>query len=664
MKRILSSLALAALVSGAFLPAQETKKAPDKEQAAQAQQTPTEAKTEPAKAEGAKPEETKAEQPFRSEVELGVRWIQGINGNLDTYRSMINLGEGPRIVGWDMKYDPPSLSFLKKAEFRGAGWGGDPSSWMQFRAEDPRYYRFTADHRSTAYFNAMPSFANPLLDRGILANQRSFDTTRRFTELHVDILPTALIIPYVSYTRDHGFGRGVTSFVSDSNEYPVLNELDDATNMYRGGVRMETRRFHFLVEQGGIQFRDGQQLFNSTRNDGNATRPILGQTLFLRDLLQAYDVSGSSIFTRGAVSAQPVSWADLSGAFQFSQPRNDINYRQTNTGLFVDLDSLMFLSSQNIRLLGASKQPHLTANLGGDIRIGSRVRVLQSWMTDRLHNASALRDTPVVDRLEWNYSQEQTELLVDLARFLTVRGGYRYVWGDGVGRSGLLGLMALESGQLKRNVALAGAVVRAGHAFSVHFDSEIARSDKVLYRTSLTDYERFRLRARYQVKPSMLLYAGWHYLDNQNPPKFNSFDLRHQQQAFGIQWLPGGKSLQLLGEYSRSTIRSNLDYLVPQMLSTRQRSFYRENAHTITAMATLLLPATWTWQPKLSFGGSAFYSGGSRPTEFYQPVVRFTAPIVKHMDLFSEYRWYGISQTFYAYEGFRSHQGIVGLRIY
>ncbi|MBL8228398.1 MAG: hypothetical protein JNL98_07975 [Bryobacterales bacterium] len=660
MKRLITSFALTALLSSALLNAQEAKK----EAAKEAEQTTTEAKQEAAPAGEAKPAETKAEQPFRSEVELGVRWIQGINGNLDTYRSMINLGEGPRVAGWDMKYDPPSLSFLKKAEFRGSGWGGDPSSWMQFRAEDPRYYRFTADHRSTAYFNAMPSFANPLLDRGILANQRSFDTTRRFTELQVDILPTSLIIPYVSYMRDRGFGRGVTSFVSDSNEYPVLNELDDATNLYRGGVRMETRRFHLLLEQGGIQFRDGQQLFNNTRNNGNATRPVLGQTLFLRDLLQAYDVSGSSIFSRGAMSAQPVSWVDLSGAFQFSQPRNDIDYRQTNTGLFVDLDSLLFLNGQNIRLLGASKQPHMTANLGGDVRIGSRVRYMQSWMTDRLHNATALRDTPVVDRLEWNYSQQQSEVLVDLARFFTVRGGYRYVWGDGVGRSGLLGQTALESGQLKRHVALAGAVVRIGHPFSVHFDSEIARSDRVLYRTSLTNYERFRMRARYQLKPSTLLYAGWHYLDNQNPPQLNSFDLRHQQQAVGIQWLPGGKSLQLLGEYARSAIRSNLDYLTPQMLLTRQRSFYRENAHTITAMATLSLPATWTWQPKLSFGGSAFLSSGSRPTEFYQPVIRLTAPLVNHLDLFSEYRWYGVSQTFYAYEGFRTHQGIVGLRIH
>lgn len=647
MKRLICSVIWLAVLS-----AQE--KEPAKEPAKEAAK-----KEEPAKKE----EKPAVEQPFQVEFEVGARWNQGIKGNLDSYRSIVNLGEGPRLMSWEMKFEPPSMKYLKKMEFRGSGWGGEPSAWMQFRAEEQNYYRFQADHRQTAYFNAMPSFANPLLERGILANQRSFDTNRHFTELQLDLFPTRLIVPYVSYMRDRGFGRGVTSFVSDANEYPVVNELSDLTNLVRGGLRMETNRFHALIEQGGLVFGDDQRLLNNTRNNGNLVRPFLGQNLFLQDLLQSYDVSGSSIFTKGAVSAQPIHWLDLSGAFQFSQPRNDINYRQTNSGLFVDLDSLLFMNSQSLRLVGSSKQPHMTANLGADGRIGQRVRFMQSWMTDRLHNSSNVQNAPLIDRLEWNYSQQQSELLVDLSRFLTVRGGYRYVWGDGVARSGILGQMPLERGELKRHAGLAGAVLRIGHPFSIHLDTEIARSDRVIFRTSLSDYERLRLRARYQVKPSLLMYASWHYLNNENPPKLNPFQFRQQQVAYGLQWIPGGKAIQLLGEYSRSTIRSNLDYLVPQML-TRERSFYRENAHTVTAMASVVLPATWTWQPKLSAGGSMFLSSGSRPTTFYQPVVRVSLPVRKHVDLFSEYRWYGISQAFYAYEGFRTHQGIVGLRIY
>jgi hypothetical protein len=80
----------------------------------------------------------------------------------------------------------------------------------------------------------------------------------------------------------------------------------------------------------------------------------------------------------------------------------------------------------------------MTANAGVEVRPFSRIRVVESFMTDRLHNSSAVRDTPIADRLEWNYSQHQTEVIAEPFTRLTLRGGYRYVWGEGVGRAPLI----------------------------------------------------------------------------------------------------------------------------------------------------------------------------------------------------------------------------------
>lgn len=142
-----------------------------------------------------------------------------------------------------MRHEKPSLKWLEKAHFRGYGWGGDPAAWMQFGAGHSKYYRLSIDHRSTAYFSAMPSFANPLIDRGILVNQRSYDTRRRMTDAELTLFPLHRITPYFGFTRDTGAGRGVSNFVSDANEYPVLTNLDDRTNLFRGGVRMEFEPF-------------------------------------------------------------------------------------------------------------------------------------------------------------------------------------------------------------------------------------------------------------------------------------------------------------------------------------------------------------------------------------------------------------------------------------
>ena len=66
---------------------------------------------------------------------------------------------------------------------------------------------------------------------------------------------------------------------------------------------------------------------------------------------------------------------------------------------------------------------------------------------------------------------------------------------------------------------------------------------------------------------------------------------------------------------------------------------------------------------KLTFGGSLFASSGSRPTKFYQPLGRLSVPLHRRAALFADWRWYGLGERFYAYEGFRTHEFILGLRL-
>jgi len=60
--------------------------------------------------------------------------------------------------------------------------------------------------------------------------------------------------------------------------------------------------------------------------------------------------------------------------------------------------------------------------------------------------------------------------------------------------------------------------------------------------------------------------------------------------------------------------------------------------------------------------GSLFRSSGSRPTQFYQPLIRFTAPAYRRMSWYGEWRYYGFAEPFYMYEGFRTHLLAIGLR--
>src|SRR5260370_23445279 len=108
--------------------------------------------------------------------------------------------------------------------------------------------------------------------------------------------------------------------------------------------------------------------------------------------------------------------------------------------------------------------------------------------------------------LATNNSQEEVDVFFDLTSRLTLRGGYRYVWGDA--NDVVLppeGLAGLERGSLRRHTGLVGVTFHPSQKMSISADVEDASSSGAYFRTSLYDYQRVRARARYQPATALNL---------------------------------------------------------------------------------------------------------------------------------------------------------------
>ena len=653
---------------------------------AEAQAKPEEKK--PEAAPEAKPEEKKTESPaptppaeqlLTGSIDFGYRVLGDVRGNFNSYRSVVNLGEGPKLFGWDLSFQDPKRRWFDRIDTQGNAWGGEPYSTARLNARKFGVYDFTFDYRNIAYFNYLPSYADPTVNiaRGQFLNENAFDIRRRHLNTELDLFPGRRIVPYFSYRRDWGAGNGVMDFVGPGNEYPVATQYSDHTSSFQGGVRFECSRFHLTLEQGGIKFGDDQRLTNSVQNFGHVPG-FLGRPLYLTALDQRYAIDGSGLFSKVLATAHPWSWLDLYGQYLFSQPKTDVAYNQSNTGQFVVPAQLLFYSGQTEVVSAAAKRPHTSGGFGAELRPWRRLRILESLSTDRLHegaggfiadqllNPSPISSTQAViaDRLVWNYNRQQVDALVDLTSKLTLRGGYRYVWGDAIVRApGLSQTGPLESSELRQQAGLAGLSFRAAQKLLLNFDFEGGASDRTYFRTSLHDYQQARIRARYQAAASLTFSAYFWVLNNENPSPGISYQYLARNNSFSVAWTPaGGKRLSLMGDYARSSVRSDINYRVPQDGST-ERSFYRDNAHTATAAIDVALPAYAGLTPRLSFGGSLFRSAGSRPANYYQPLLRASLPLHKHISWNTEWRWYGFGEQFYLYEGFRAHLFMTGLRL-
>jgi hypothetical protein len=645
-----------------------------------AQQPPAEAKPETPAAQTAAPAAPAAEDKAASPVpateswvngyvDFGYRWVTDVGGNFQQYRSVVNLGEGPKVFGFDLTLTGKRL--YDTLTLRGMGWGGDPYNTGHIEARKGRLYDFRFDYRNIAYFNAIPSFANPTAPDGF--NERTFDIRRRDASFELDLFPGSRIIPYLAYDRDTAGGRGIQTWVlGATNEFPVPYNIRNRNDRYRGGVRMEFNRLHLTLEQGGNTYREDDNTIWSGVNFGDRTTPVGGQITRLNSLTQAYGMRGTGIFSRVLMTARPVDWLHFNGQFLYSQPKTTVNYSEIATGnLFTNG---AFFPGQYALATGNAIQPHTSGNGGVELNWG-RLRIMESLTLDRFHTvgnglftpqlftnfatspAEALRATQRV-----SYKQAQTDLIFDVTRGLTLRAGHRYVRGDATVRAGNLSQTGpADTSEVHRNVGSFGFTWRAWQRLTVNGDYEAASSDRVYFRTSLNEYHRARVTAKLKVTSSLLFQAKFRVLDNQNPAPEIQFDYRSRDNSVGVFWTPnGGKRVSFMGQYDRSTINSDIRY-IDLPFFTPATSTYRDIAHQATSAVDIVLPGGKGG--KLTAGGSLFVSRGSRPTRYYQPLGRLSLPIHKNLLWNTEWQYYGFGEQFYFFEAFRAHVFMTGVRL-
>jgi hypothetical protein len=605
-------------------------------------------------------------------IDVGYRWVTGPGGNFQEYRSVVNLGDGPKLFGADFTIQDPKKRLFDTLTVRGIGWGDDPYTTAYVGARKQKLYDFRFDYRSLALFDAVPTFANPNSPLGF--DEQSFDQRLRTASFQLDLFPTSRIIPYLAYDHYSVGGGGIDDWVvGASNNFPVSFLTHDLTNNYRGGVNIELNRFHLTLEQGGSTFREDDSTSFAGTSFGDA--PASGNVL--TSLQQAYGIRGSSIYTRGLLTANPYNWINFYGQFLYSQPKNTVNYTELSGGSFVNFATLMQYGAEFGVATGNVIQPHIGGLGGFQMYLGKRVRVIETVTFNREHD-SALSSfsTQFLQSLSTptllsssltlinpfqvvNNQETQTDVYFDVTKYLTLRGGFRYMWGDATVLASTLSQTPFAMGSLSRVVGIGGFILRWGQKLRVTADYEGSSSDDIYFRTSLNDYSKGRILARYQVTNSLVLTSNFQILSNGNPAPTVQLDFLGKDNSLAFYWTPkAGKRITFTGSYDRSTVRDKILYLDLPTFGTAVSS-YRDNAHTATAAVEVALPRGGS----LRAGGSFIIANGSRPTSYYEPNVQLLVPINKHVAWDTVWQYYGYGESFYAFEGFRSHIIQTGIRI-
>ena len=198
------------------------------------------------------------------------------------YRTQINDRPGVllRSLDWTLhrrRSDGGLLDYFRvDASDIGAGPGG--LAPPRGRRGRPLPAHFT--WRRTDLYSALPAFANPFLDDGIIPGQQTYNRTRNIYDATLAAPSRARCSRRSSASRATSTaGPGTTTYHLGENEFPLNEQRQARSTTSTGSGSRSTRPVQGGVTQGWRQYRwtDTASLAPGA-GDGNISVPILGQT--------------------------------------------------------------------------------------------------------------------------------------------------------------------------------------------------------------------------------------------------------------------------------------------------------------------------------------------------------------------------------------------------
>lgn len=606
------------------------------------------------------------------------RWKRS-GGNEDLYRSIVDLGEGPKLANLQARYRGPDHPLVDEADIRLWSWGGEPASTLQAEWSRGEDYEAVINYRRFAYFNRIPSVANPSPEFAG-ATQQWLDIDRGLLDAEITARPTARIVPFFAFSRDSGKGPGKTTFVQDANEFSVSSATDTYTNTFMGGIRLRFGRWTGSIEGGTSAFGDSQALSFSGDSAGNRQALFFGRRLRLEDLEQSYRIRGSNRFARVRVEARTWDTLILFGQFAFSQPAVTLDYSETSSGEFVLLETLAAYTGESALAVGNAKRPRPSGNAGVEWRPTRRLRVVESVGFERFHASGTSEsqrelfgtgDLALTEndgsRLESDLTRHQFDLTFELNRTFDLHGSHTDLTANAQSPGSMLA--AGESRSYTRHRTGAGLTVRPLDRLDVRADVEFLRGDNVYFRTDDRDYERVALRGRYRITGALTatLYGSlWNNSNDLSDSAIVDDRLEQRSRNLGAE-LAYAPEIDWLGavhaSYERSTFASDVGFLIPQNFQSAA-SAYRERGHASTLTA-LIRPAS---RIEVDLEGQLFVSTDesdsgtrTRPTRFYDAEIRLRVEVIPRLTWNGDWRWVDYTNRALRSEAFGAHLIATGL---
>lgn len=223
---------------------------------------------------------------IKQSIEFGYRFTN-VNGSQETYDTMVNLQQGPRLLGFTTEFRSLDhhATFFDNLYFSNFGYGGDPNDVSQIRISKNHWYAFNGMFRKDQNYWDYSLLANPLNPLTPVTNAplnfnpiinappnvvgtpligtspHSYYTRRNMQNYNLTILPDSKIRFRLGYDQNTVYGPGGGTIHQGTEQY-LLRDYSYHLEQYRIGVDFR------LLPRTTISY---DQLWNVYKNDLGTT---------------------------------------------------------------------------------------------------------------------------------------------------------------------------------------------------------------------------------------------------------------------------------------------------------------------------------------------------------------------------------------------------------
>ncbi len=329
---------------------------------------------------------------IKQSIEFGYRF-SSVNGSEATYDTMVNLQQGPRLLGFTTEFRSLDhhATFFDHLYLSNFGYGGDPNDVSQIRISKNKWYAFDGMFRKDQNYWDYSLLANPLNPNTPVPNAplnfnpiinapsnvlgtsligtspHAFYTRRNMQNYNLTILPDSKVRFRLGYDLNNVYGPGDSTLHQGTEQY-LLQDYSYHMQQYRLGVDFRfLPRTTISYDQIWSQYKNdmGSSDENQQFSPGpglppvdlgvswNGTSQPCSNTFNAAGIVNPTCSAYSSYFSHGRtridsptekVTMQSTYFKNIDMAGMFSYTGGDFNvynYQQN----FVGLESRSFLSN-------------------------------------------------------------------------------------------------------------------------------------------------------------------------------------------------------------------------------------------------------------------------------------------------------------------------------